>query len=56
MGIEGIHILFEDDSDDAMLTQIRRLNDVAAALIVDHRRGLHTYGNMHRACPLCQRS
>jgi hypothetical protein len=25
-------------------------------LIYEHRRGQHTYGNMRRECPLCQRS
>lgn len=49
MTIEGIHILFEVEDRAS-----KPLEMIAVELLVDaHRRGEHTYGKMHRACPLC---
>lgn len=50
MAIGNIHFLFEVE-DNA--TQ-RLLQAEVEALIIAHRRGEHTPGNVYRACPLCK--
>lgn len=51
MPIKGIHVLFEVEDNASP-----QLQKIAVELLVEaHRRGEHTYGKMHRACPLCQK-
>lgn len=51
--INNIHFLFEEDSD-SHLTQANQA--LVHALLLEHRAGEHTYGNMRRECPLCQQN
>lgn len=53
MGIINIHIL-TDPNDDLRFRPDRQVEALQQALIEQHRRGMHTYGNMRRECPLCQ--
>ncbi len=56
MGIENIQILYQVDADTSAATRAAlQVQAVQEQLIADHRRGMHPYGNMIRACPLCQR-
>lgn len=52
MGIRNIHILTQPEV--AMSIQ-RRSEALIQQRAAEHRAGLHTYGNMRRDCPLCQR-
>jgi hypothetical protein len=51
MGIDNIHILFEPDE---LEPENKALVALQFALIEEHHRGLHPWGRMIRACPLCQ--
>lgn len=51
MGIENIHILINQESDDWIRQAQAALE---AQRIAEHRKGKHTFGNMRRDCPLCQ--
>lgn len=53
MGIVNIHMLTEK----GVVNMAQRAQAVLQEKLVDeHRREMHTYGNMRRECPLCQRS
>lgn len=52
MGIVNIHILTQSRQDNMAVNAQIALQE---KLMADHRRGEHTYGNMRRECPLCQR-
>lgn len=51
MGIDGIHILHEVDSDRPSSDPVKLTQE---ALIMAHQKGEHTYGKQYRACPLCK--
>ena len=55
MGIDNIHILIQPN-DDHLNQHSQSLAAQQAKLVAEHRKGLHPYGMMRRACPLCQAS
>lgn len=54
MGINNIHILINDDNDEALRAQ--QVQVMRAEYLTEaHRRGEHPWGSKRRNCPLCQR-
>lgn len=53
MGVVNINILTQARQDNMMVNAQIALQE---KLMAEHRRGLHTYGNMRRECPLCQQT
>lgn len=51
MGITNIHILMNPTPAQTQEAQVRAAQE---HLIAEHRRGKHPWGEMRRACPLCQ--
>lgn len=53
MAIRNLHILTER----GVVNMAQRAQAVLEEkLMTEHRKGQHTYGNMRRECPLCQKS
>jgi|GraSoiStandDraft_4_1057263.scaffolds.fasta_scaffold826541_3 hypothetical protein len=53
MGIVNINILTMKQQD---MMHVNAQIALQEKLMIEHRRGNHTYGNMRRECPLCQQA